>query len=165
MLEDVGAVYITYYPDLAVPGARAVVGAFIETALASGVERLILLSGRGEEEAQLCENHLQQSGAQWTIVRASWFADVVVASLVDPGHVGKLYEVTGPRALSFEETCETQALGRAPRDLSKNALSTTATGLWSGVPMSWCADDWFDWRLATGNWQLATIWSRRCDES
>ena len=73
VLEDIGAVYITYYPDSAVPGASAAVGAFIETVLASGVERLILLSGRGEEEAQLCENHLQQSGAQWIIVRNSWY--------------------------------------------------------------------------------------------
>ena len=147
VLEDVGAVYITYYPDLAVPGASAAVGAFIETALASGVERLILLPGCGEEEAQLCENHPQQSGAQWTIVRASWFADVVVASLVDPVHMGKLYEVTGSRALSFEETLRDSWCICSPL-CSTAGMARPATGIWSGVPVSWCAGDW---RLATGD--------------
>src|ERR687894_136033 len=36
--------------------------------------RLVLLSGRGEEEAQRAEEALQASGADWTIVRCSWFA-------------------------------------------------------------------------------------------
>ncbi len=31
------------------------------------------MSGRGEEEAQLCERIVQESGLEWTIVRASWF--------------------------------------------------------------------------------------------
>jgi len=32
-----------------------------------------LLSGRGEEEAQACERIVQDSGVDWTVVRASWF--------------------------------------------------------------------------------------------
>ena len=137
-LEGAGAAYITYQPDLAVPGAVETTQAFTEAALKHGVSRLVLLSGRGEEEAQRAEHVLQQSAAEWTIVRASWFAqnfsesflmdgilaghvtlpahsakepfidtndiaDVVVAALMDPAHVGKLYEVTGPRLISFAE--------------------------------------------------------------
>jgi uncharacterized protein YbjT (DUF2867 family) len=35
---------------------------------------LVLLSGRGEEEAQRSEATLRPSGAAWTVVRASWFS-------------------------------------------------------------------------------------------
>jgi hypothetical protein len=38
----------------------------------TGVHRLVLLSGRGEEEAQCAEQALISSGGDWTIVRASW---------------------------------------------------------------------------------------------
>ncbi len=137
-LDGVGAVYIAYYPDLAVPGAVDAVRSFTETALAAGVGRIVLLSGRGEEEAQRAQRALQDSGADWTIVRASWFAqnfsesflldavlagevalpaggtkeplidaddiaDVVVAALTDASHIGQLYEVTGPRLLTFAD--------------------------------------------------------------
>ncbi len=61
-LRDVAAVYVSYYPDLAVPGAPEAVGAFAELAVASGVRRLVLLSGRGEEEAQASEKVLAASG-------------------------------------------------------------------------------------------------------
>jgi uncharacterized protein YbjT (DUF2867 family) len=137
-LDGAGAVYITYYPDLAAPGAPEAVRALVDQSLKQGVRRLVLLSGRGEEEAQRAEQVLQDSGADWTIVRASWFsqnfsesvllegvlageivlpageigepfidaddiADVVVAALTGDGHVGRLYEVTGPRLLTFAE--------------------------------------------------------------
>ena len=137
-LEGVRAVYVSYYPDLAVPGAREATAAFTEHALAQGVRRLVLLSGRGEAEAQLAEEALQASGADWTIVRCSWFnqnfsesffldpvlagevalpaggvpepfvdaddvADVAVAALTDDRHVGELYELTGPRMLTFAD--------------------------------------------------------------
>src|SRR5918994_2834200 len=59
-LQGVGAAYITYYPDLAVPGAPEAVRALAETALEQGVRRLVLLSGRGEEEAQRSEQMLQR---------------------------------------------------------------------------------------------------------
>ncbi len=73
-LNGVGAVYITYYPDLAVPGAADVVGAFARLAVKNGVKRLVLLSGRGEKEAQRAERAVQESGADWTILRCAWFA-------------------------------------------------------------------------------------------
>jgi uncharacterized protein YbjT (DUF2867 family) len=72
-LRGATAAYITYYPDLAVPGAGEAIEAFCERALDTGVDRLVLLSGRGEEEAQRCEQIVQKTGDRWTIVRASWF--------------------------------------------------------------------------------------------
>lgn len=151
-LDGVSAVYLSYYPDLAMPGAPEAIEAFTQQALASGVRRLVLLSGRGEAEAQRAEQALQHSGADWTIVRCSWFmqnfnegvflesllsgtvslpvaevrepfvdaediADVAVAAFTEPGHVGKLYELTGPRLLSFAQAVEeiARASGRPMR--------------------------------------------------
>ena len=74
VLQGVGAVYITYQPDLAVPGAVEAVRSFTKAALEAGVRRMVLLSGRGEEEAQRAEQALQDTDADWTIVRAAWFA-------------------------------------------------------------------------------------------
>ncbi|MEL6693389.1 MAG: NAD(P)H-binding protein [Pseudomonadota bacterium] len=72
-LKGVTSVYITYAPDLAIPGAKDAIQAFVQKAKRQGVKRLVLLSGRGEEEAQACEQIVQMSGLDWTIVRASWF--------------------------------------------------------------------------------------------
>ena len=72
-LKGVTAVYITYAPDLAMPGAPDAIQALVNLAKRRGVKRLVLLSGRGEEEAQTCERIVQDSGLEWTIVRASWF--------------------------------------------------------------------------------------------
>jgi uncharacterized protein YbjT (DUF2867 family) len=73
-LDGVGSVYVAYHPDLAVSGAAAAVGAFANLAVARGVRRLVLLSGRGEEGARRGEQALQQSGADWTIVRSAFMA-------------------------------------------------------------------------------------------
>lgn len=72
-LKAVTSVYITYTPDLAMPGATDAIQAFVNKAKRAGVKRLVLLSGRGEPEAQACEKIIQESGLEWTIVRASWF--------------------------------------------------------------------------------------------
>ncbi|MCB1022958.1 MAG: NAD(P)H-binding protein [Acidobacteria bacterium] len=72
-LESVESAYISYTPDLAVPGATDSIHTFVEKAKQHGVRRLVLLSGRGEKEAQACEKIVQESGLEWTIVRASWF--------------------------------------------------------------------------------------------
>ena len=72
-LKGVTAAYITYAPDLAMPGATDAIEAFVKKAKRAGVKRLVILSGRGEPEAQACERIVQQSGLEWTIVRASWF--------------------------------------------------------------------------------------------
>ena len=73
VLQDVTAVYIVYYPDLAVPGAADTIQAFTDQAVRSGVEHLVLLAGRGEEEADRCERIVQASGVDWTILRPTWF--------------------------------------------------------------------------------------------
>jgi uncharacterized protein YbjT (DUF2867 family) len=117
-----------------------------------GVKRLVLLSGRGEEEAQACERIIQEADAEWTIVRASWFmqnfsegefltmvlggtitlpaadvpepfvdvndiADVAVAALTEEGHAYEIYEVTGPRMLTFTQLAQeiSEAAGREVR--------------------------------------------------
>lgn len=137
-LDGAGQAYVAFSPDLAVPGAAETIRAFADAAVESGLRRLVLLSGRGEPEAQRCESIIQNSGAEWTIVRSSWFnqnfsesfmveqvasgrlalpagnvgepfidvddiADVAVAALTEPGHVGELYEITGSRLLTFAE--------------------------------------------------------------
>ena len=41
----------------------------------SGVQRLVLLSGRGEDEAERAEaRRPSDAGVDWTILRCSWFA-------------------------------------------------------------------------------------------
>ena len=72
-LAGVEAVYINYAPDLAIPGATDSIQAFVDRARRHGVKHLVLLSGRGEEEAQASERIVQESGIDWTVVRASWF--------------------------------------------------------------------------------------------
>lgn len=149
-LRDVEAVYISYAPDLAMPGATDTIQAFVDRAKRCGVRRLVLLSGRGEPEAQACERIVQESGLEWTVVRASWFfqnfsegafvemvhagritlptdgtaepfvdvddiADVAITALSKPGHAGEVYEVTGPRLMTFADIASelSEATGRA----------------------------------------------------
>ncbi|MEV7727432.1 NAD(P)H-binding protein [Streptomyces sp. NPDC087917] len=90
-LEGVDRVYVTYYPDLAFPGAVEQIGAFAGAAVAAGARRLVLLSGRGEEVAQRAEESLKASGADWTIVRASWFNQNFDESFfLDPVRAGEI---------------------------------------------------------------------------
>ena len=72
-LQGVRAAYISYFPDIAIPGAVEAVSAFAELALDRGARRLVLLSGRGEEEAQRSERAVQETGADVTVVRCAWF--------------------------------------------------------------------------------------------
>ena len=170
-LRDVGAVYVTYYPDLAAPGAADAVRTFAELAVESGVRRLVLLSGRGEEEARRAELAVQGVDAEWTIVRSSFFsqnfsesfflepilggelalpvdgvaepfvdaediADVAVAALTEDGHAGQLYELTGPRLLTFAEAVEEISLssGREIRYVPISAEQFTSALSRDGVP-------------------------------
>jgi uncharacterized protein YbjT (DUF2867 family) len=137
-LKGVTQAYVTFYPDLCVPGALEKVRSCFDLAVRNGVKRLVFLSGRGEVAAEQAEQALKSSGAEWTILRCSFFnqnfsesfflepilagqvalpvgavrepfvdaediADVAVAALTQPGHIGKLYELTGPRALTFAD--------------------------------------------------------------
>jgi uncharacterized protein YbjT (DUF2867 family) len=151
-LDGVSKAYVTYQPDLAVEGAAEAIAELGDLARRKGLERVVLLSGRGEPGAQRAEAALQASGAPWTNVRASWFnqnfsegylldgvlageialpagavpepfidaddiADVVVAALTDECHANRLYEVTGPRSITFAEAVNeiSAGLGRPVR--------------------------------------------------
>ncbi len=137
-LQGVRAAYVSYFPDLAFPGAVEKVAAFCKLARETGVEHIVLLSGRGEHHARLGEEVVRNSGMDYTLIRAAWFAqnfsegylrdpvlhgavampggdvkepiidvddiaDVAVAALTEEGHRGELYEVTGPRLMTFAE--------------------------------------------------------------
>ena len=73
-LDGVQSAYVTYYPDLAFPGAVDKIGALCDLAKATGLEHLVLLSGRGEHHAREAERVVEASGLDYTLVRAAWFA-------------------------------------------------------------------------------------------
>jgi len=72
-LKDMDRAYIVYYPDLAVPGAKEAISTLTEAAIKAGLEKVVLLSGKGETEAEACEQIVANSGLNYTLVRASWF--------------------------------------------------------------------------------------------
>ena len=72
-LKDIDRAYIVYYPDLAVPGSRDAITTLTKKALEAGLEKVVLLSGKGETEAEACEDIVANSGLNYTLVRASWF--------------------------------------------------------------------------------------------
>ena len=72
-LKDIDSVYITFQPDLAIPSAPETIQKFALLATKLGVEKMVLLSGRGEKEAQICEEIVKATAQKWTVVRASWF--------------------------------------------------------------------------------------------
>ncbi len=149
VVEGMESVYITFQPDLAIPSALETIRKFTSLASDMGITKMVLLSGRGEKEAQICEQVVMNTAKRWTIVRASWFnqnfsenmflepilageialprggilepfidaddiADVVVESLTDSKHECQIYELTGPRLLSFRQAIAaiSQAIGR-----------------------------------------------------
>ncbi|MBT6150234.1 MAG: NmrA family transcriptional regulator [Gemmatimonadetes bacterium] len=157
---DVSRVYITYQPDLAVPGARQSIEHFTSLAVQAGVEKLVLLSGKGEQEAERCEEVVTAAPVASTIVRASWFhqnfsesffrdpilaghvalpraealipfidaddiADVVVACLLGDEHSGQIYELTGPRQLTFADATREIATATG-RDIIFSAITMEA---------------------------------------
>jgi uncharacterized protein YbjT (DUF2867 family) len=170
-LDAVGSVYLTYYPDLAIPGAVEASASFAELAVASGVPRLVLLSGRGEPEAERAEQAVRDTGAALTILRSTWFmqnfsedymlehvlsgeirlpggdvptpfldaddiADVAVAALTDDRHAGQLYELTGPRSLTFADVAQEigEAVGREMRYVPVSLEQHAAEAAEHGVP-------------------------------
>ena len=166
-LKGAHSVYISYTPDLAVPAAKEAILELVHRAKAHGVKHLVLLSGRGEPDAQACERIVQESGIDWTIVRASWFnqnfsegeflqlvlsgnitlpvghvrepfidaddiADVAVAALTETGHAGEVYEVTGPRLMTFEDVARDIANASAPSEIRPHSLRILSSGLTPG---------------------------------
>jgi uncharacterized protein YbjT (DUF2867 family) len=154
VLRGAEAIYLAYYPDLAVPGAAEHIRALTAQAVAGGTKRIVLLSGRGEAGVLPSEQAVRESGAAFTILRAAFFsqnfsegmlagavasgtvafpagsvaepfvdledvADVAVAALTDERHAGQIYELTGPRCLTFDEAVQelARATGRPLRYL------------------------------------------------
>ncbi|MFD9318293.1 NmrA family NAD(P)-binding protein [Streptomyces sp. NPDC060053] len=74
VLRGADAAYLVYPSDVGAPDAAEAVGRLAGEAVALGVRRLVLLSSRGEERALPTEEALRASGADWTVVRAAWFA-------------------------------------------------------------------------------------------
>lgn len=72
-LARVDRLYIAFVPDLASAGSADAITRLTEVARTAGVERLVLLSGRGEDGARAAEDVVLASGIDSTIVRASWF--------------------------------------------------------------------------------------------
>src|ERR671918_421016 len=169
-LAGVESVYLTYYPDLALPGAVEATRAFADVAVESGVPRLVLLSGRGEPEAERAEQAVAETGAALTVLRSTWFmqnfsedymlehvlsgeirlpagdvptpfldaddiADVAAAALTEDGHAGQLYELTGPRSLTFAEAAAeiAEAAGREVRYVPVSLEEHAAEAAMHGV--------------------------------
>ena len=101
-LRGAGSAYVSYYPDLAIPGAPEAVRSFAELAVERGTRRLVLLSGRGEEEAQRAEREVQATGADVTIVRCAWFMQNFSEDyLLDPIREGEVVLPAGDEAEPF----------------------------------------------------------------
>ncbi len=104
-LDGIDMVYITFQPDLAVPGARKAIEEFTALAVKSGVQKMVLLSGKGEKEAELCEQVVMNAGADWTIVRASWFNQNFSESFfLDPILAGHVALPKGEALIPFIDT-------------------------------------------------------------
>ena len=147
-IAGIDRLYVTFQPDLAVPGAAEAISGLMDLAAREGVRKVVLLSGKGEREAERCERIVMDSGIPYTILRASWFnqnfsesfllepilsgtvslpkpearvpyvdtndiAEVAVQALTDDRHDGQLYQLTGPRRLTFPEVV--REIGTATR--------------------------------------------------
>ncbi|MET0898468.1 MAG: NAD(P)H-binding protein [Mycobacterium sp.] len=152
-LQGVTTVYLV---PPSVPGP---VHQFVTRAEAAGVQRLVLLSGRGADtwgdssfglDMRDAENAVRGSALEWTVLRPNNFdqnfdeelfhapvvagelalpagdvpepfidiedvADVAAKILAEPGrHAGEVYELTGPRPITFAEAVDliSRAAGR-----------------------------------------------------
>lgn len=194
VLEGVTAAYINYAPDLAIPGATDAIRHFVDLAVKQGVGRLVLLSGRGEQEAQACEQIIQSSNVEWTVVRASWFmqnfsegefltmvqdgaitlpaadipepfidvndiADVAVAALTEEGHAYEVYEVTGPRLMTFSELAQeiSGATGRVIKfiQIPKKDFNQAITDSGAPADIAWLLNYLFEMVLDGRNAYLS----------
>ncbi|MEM9071924.1 MAG: NmrA family NAD(P)-binding protein [Myxococcota bacterium] len=83
-LEGADSLYITYYPDLAVPGAADHVRAVTELATRKGTRRLVLLAGRGEPQVHPAEEAVRSAGVDFTILECSFFAQNFSEGVLTP---------------------------------------------------------------------------------
>ncbi|KUL52329.1 NmrA family protein [Streptomyces sp. NRRL F-4489] len=149
-----GAAYLV---DSQGENAAALMAEFAEVAVKAGVRRLVLLSARaweqaGDEAGFAVERAVRDSGAGWTVLRPTWFAqnfseeaflrdpvvsgevrlptgeglepfidaeDIAasaVAALVEDGHDGATYALSGPRVMTFGD-CVREIAEATGRDI------------------------------------------------
>ncbi|MGW2329500.1 NmrA family transcriptional regulator [Streptomyces sp. NPDC001700] len=87
-LRGTGAAYLAYYPDIADPGAAATLRDFAEQAVRGGTRRLVLLSARGMDATLPAERAMAVDGAEWTVLRASWFFQNFSEGILRDGVLG-----------------------------------------------------------------------------
>ncbi|MBA3780978.1 MAG: NmrA family NAD(P)-binding protein [Nocardioides sp.] len=170
-LDGTSSAYVTFQPDLAVPGSIEIITAFGVAARDQGLEHLVLLSGRGEEQAQACEAALADSGVATTIVRCAFFAqnfsehflvdavqdgvvalpagdvtepivdvddvaEVAAAALLGQVPSGRVYELTGPRLMTFQDMADDlgKAIGRTITYLPVSTEEYVVAAKEAGVP-------------------------------
>jgi uncharacterized protein YbjT (DUF2867 family) len=170
-LDGVSSAYVTFQPDLTVPGAVEIIGAFGAAARAHGLDHLVLLSGRGEDAAQACEAVLVGNGVPTTVVRCSFFAqnfsehflvgavqdgvialpagdvtepivdvddfaEVAAGALLGEVPPGRVYELTGPRLLTFHDVADdlSKATGRTVTYLPVSTEEYVVAAIDAGVP-------------------------------
>jgi uncharacterized protein YbjT (DUF2867 family) len=171
VLDGVNSAYVTFQPDLTVPGAVEIIRAFGGAARAHGLDHLVLLSGRGEDTAQACELALAAGGVATTVVRCSFFAqnfsehflvgavqdgvialpagevtepivdaddiaEVAAAALLGTLPAERVYELTGPRLLTFHDVAVdlSKATGRTVTYLPVSTDEYVAAAVATGVP-------------------------------
>ena len=129
-LRGMDRAYITYYPDLAVPGAKEAITTLTEVALREGLEKVVLLSGKGEKEAELCEQIVANSGLNYTLVRASWFNQNFTESfLLDPVLAGHVALPMPEARIPFVDTNDiAEVVTKVLLDDAYNGQTITVTG-------------------------------------
>ncbi|MFE5646702.1 NAD(P)H-binding protein [Rhodococcus sp. NPDC056516] len=121
--------YVTYAPDLAVPGSSTHIEEFANLADREGVRRMVLLSGRGEPAAQKAEHVLADSGLEWAVVRASWFAqNFSEGYLLDPireGHLALPVGEVGEPFIDVDDLADVAVAALTRTDLLGLVLEVT----------------------------------------
>ncbi|WP_405861214.1 NmrA family transcriptional regulator [Streptomyces sp. NBC_00090] len=72
-VAGVRSAYLMYYPEVEWPGAGDAIAALARLTVDAGVQRLVLLSARNQDEAVRCENAVTSLPVEWTIVAPSSF--------------------------------------------------------------------------------------------
>jgi uncharacterized protein YbjT (DUF2867 family) len=130
VLKGMDRAYIVYTPDLAVPGAKEAIQTLTETALKEGLEKVVLLSGKGEKEAEACEEIVANSGLNYTIVRASWFNQNFSESVfLEPILAGHVALPMADAKIPFVDANDiAKVVAKALLDDSLNGQTITVTG-------------------------------------
>lgn len=132
-MSGVEAAYVTYAPDLAVPESSTHIEELAELAYREGVRRMVLLSGRGEPAAQKAEQVLADTGLEWAVVRASWFAqNFSEGYLLDPireGHLALPVGEVGEPFIDVDDLADVAVAALTRTDLLGRVLEVTGPEL------------------------------------